>query len=85
MGLLPPRTRTTWASFVVSEGRFSKTVLGAPVDDLSPVILRFITIEDNIVHNLTVNQAVIGRYVKVMRTLSLFSLRFLRILVHFGL
>ena len=32
-------------------------------------------------HNLTVNQSVIRRYVEVIRTLSLFSLRFC---AHFG-
>ena len=41
-----------------------------------PMILLFITIENNIVYNQTMNQNVITRYVKVIRTLRLFFLRF---------
>ena len=52
-------------------------MLSAPVDGLFlVVILRFIMIENNVVYNLTVNQNVIRRYVKVIRTLRLFSLHF---------
>ena len=51
------------------------------MDGLFPVILRFVTIEDNIVYNLTVNQDDIIRYVKVMRTLRLLFLCFF---AHFG-
>ena len=42
----------------------------------SPPIFCFITIENEVIYNLTVNQSVIRRYVEVIRTLSLFSLRF---------
>ena len=54
----------------------SKTVLGGSVDGLLPSIFCFITIENEVIYNLTVNQSVIRRYVEVIRTLSLFSLRF---------
>ena len=43
----------------------------------------FITIEHDVVYNLTVNQNIISRYVKVIQTLNLFFLRFMRNLVHF--
>ena len=54
----------------------SKTVLGGSVDGSLPLIFCFITIENNVIYNLTVNQSIIRKYVEVIRTLSLFSLRF---------
>ena len=42
----------------------------------SPLDILFITIENEVIYNLTVNQSVIRRYVEVIRTLSLFSLSF---------
>ena len=47
-------------------------VLAAQVDGIFSAILCFVTIENNIIYNLTVNQNVIIRYVEVMRTLYLF-------------
>ena len=46
----------------------SKTVLGGSVDGLLPVILRFITMENHIIYNLTV----ISRYVEDIRKLPIF-------------
>ena len=51
-------------------------VLGGSVDGLLPVIFCLITIENDIIYNLTVNQSNMSRYVEVIPTLSLFSLRF---------
>ena len=45
-------------------------VLAGPVDGLFPAMLYFITMENDIFHNLTVNQSVIIRYVKVIRTFA---------------
>ena len=45
-------------------------MLAAPVDGLFPAILSFITIENNVIHNLTVNQSVVIRYVEVIRTFT---------------
>ena len=45
-------------------------MLAAPVNDLFPGILCFITLEKDIVYNLTVNQSVIIRYVEVTRTFT---------------
>ena len=42
-------------------------------------------IEEDIVYHLTVRQKVINRYVKVLQTLRLFSLRFMHISVLFQL
>ena len=41
----------------------SKTVLGGSVDGLLPMILCFITMENNIIYNLTVSGRVISRYI----------------------
>ena len=43
-------------------------MLAAPVNGLFPGILCFITLEKDIVYNLTTNQSVIIRYVEVIRT-----------------
>ena len=45
-------------------------MLAGPVDGPFPTILYFITMENDVVHNLTVNQSVIIRYVKVIRTFA---------------
>ena len=45
-------------------------MLAAPVDGLFPAILCFITIDNDVIHNLTVNQSVIIRYVEVIRTFA---------------
>ena len=45
-------------------------VLAAPVDGLFPAILCFITMDNDVIHNLTVNQSVIIRYVKVIQTFA---------------
>ena len=58
-----------------------KTVLGGLVDGLLSVILCFITMENDVIYNLTVSGSVIIRYVKDIRKLPLFFLRFVRILV----
>ena len=44
-------------------------MLAAPVDGFLG-ILCFITIENDIIYNLTVNQNIITRYVKVMQTFT---------------
>ena len=62
---------------------FRKTVLARPVDGLFPKIFCFITIENEVLYNLTVNQNIISRYVKVIQTLRLFFLRLMHNLVHF--
>ena len=56
-------------------------VLGRSVDGLLPVIFCCITIENEVIYNLTVKQSIISRYVGVIRTLRLFSLSFC---AHFG-
>ena len=45
-------------------------MLAVPVDGLFPAILCFITIDNDIIYNLTVNQSAIIRYVKVIRTFA---------------
>ena len=50
-----------------------------------PLILCFVTIENDIVYNPMVKENIISRYVKVMQTLSLFSFRFKHMAVHFQL
>ena len=40
------------------------------------MIFCFMTIENNVIYNLTVNQSIIRRYVEVIQTLRLFSLCF---------
>ena len=51
-------------------------VLAAPVDGLFPAILCFITMENDVIHNLTMNQSAIIRYVKVIRTFAPIFLAF---------
>ena len=46
----------------------AKTVLGGSVDGLFPIVLSLIMMENDIIYNLIVNQNVITRYVKVIRT-----------------
>ena len=62
-------------------GRLSKMVLGRSADGLFPVILCLITIEKNLIYNLTANQNVIIRHVKVIRT---FTPNFSALYAHFG-
>ena len=52
---------------------------------LVPVFLCFITMDNDVIYNLTVRQNVISRYVKVMQAVRLFSSRFMRIKGHFQL
>ena len=59
----------------------SKTVLGGSVHIPLPLIFCLITIENDIIYNLTVNQSLVRRYIEVIRTLPLFSLHFF---AHFG-
>ena len=61
----------------------SKTALGGSVDGLLPVILRFITMENHIIYNLTVSGSAISSYVEDIRKLPVFFLCLVRILVHF--
>ena len=58
-----------------------KTVLGGSVNGLFAVVLWIITIEKDVIYNLTVNQNVITRYVKVIQT---FTPIFSAFYVHFG-
>ena len=58
-------------------------MLGGSVEGLLSVILCFITMENDVIYNLTVSGSVISRYVKDIRKLPPFFLRFVRILVHF--
>ena len=67
------------------EGCFTKTVLAASVDGIFSLILHLMTIENDVVCNLTVREDVISRHVKVMRTVRLFSLHFMCFSVHFQL
>ena len=57
-------------------GHFSKTVLDGSVDGIFSVELCIITIVNDDIYKLTVNQNVISRYSEVMQTLSLFFLAF---------
>ena len=45
-------------------------MLAGPVDGLFAAMLYFITMDNAIIYNLTVNQSVIIRYVKVIRTFA---------------
>ena len=63
----------------------SQKLLGAFVNGLFLVFLYFITVDHNVVYNLTVRQNVISRYVEVMQALRLFSSRLIHILGHFQL
>ena len=42
----------------------------------SPLIILFYNDRNEVIYNLTMNQSVMRRYVEVIRTLNLFSLRF---------
>ena len=66
-------------------GRFSKTVLAASVDRAFRVLLNLIMMDNDVLYFLTVRENFIIRYVEVMPRLHLFSMRFMRILVHFQL
>ena len=50
-------------------------MLAASVDGPFRVLLYLITLENDVIYILTVREDVIIRYVKVMRSLHLFSLR----------
>ena len=54
-------------------------------DGLLPMVIMFVTIENDIIYYLTLRQKIICSYVKVMQTLHLLSLHFMHILVHFQL
>ena len=60
-------------------------VLAAPVDGPFPAILYFITIENNVIHNLTMKQSVIVNCIEVIQTFAPIVPPFIRILEHFWL